>query len=432
MKVAIIGAGISGLTLAYKLKNFGIETRIFEAGSTSGGYIQSLKEEGYLIESGPQSFLNNEPVTMRLISELRLNSQLISTNPESQWRYIYYNNKLNQIHPSSLIKSNYISLYGKIRTLLEPITSLQKSIQNETVESFFIRHFGQEVTDKIIRPFCVGIFASDISELLMQESFPYIKDIENEAKSLLLYFLRMKKHRPSLKTFKGGLSTLTKQLTELTSDILQLNSPVYEIKKSKSGWIIEDLSFDHIVLSVGPKALSKIHISGVPMADLDIPHAPIISLSLGIDGPLPHKGFGTLIHPHHKRKMLGFLHSSDVFINRAPRGKSLLTSFVGGAYYPEVLDWEDSKLLSTVLEDLKYVYDGWEPSVEKTWIFRHPDGLCQYTANYLKKLHILKQRLKEVGGLHINSHLMGGISINHQIRRSIALGDQLNKLYLIQ
>ena len=421
MKVAIIGAGISGLTLAYRLKTLGIKTQIFEAGSNSGGYIQSLKEEGYLIESGPQSFLDHEPKTMHLISELGLNSQLLSTNSKS--RYIYYNNKLNPIHPFSLLKSNYISLYGKVRAFLEPIACLQKPIKDETVESFFIRHFGQEVTDKIIRPFCVGIFASDISELLMQESFP--KNIENESKSLLLYFLRMKKHRPSLKTFKEGLSTLTEQLTESISDILQLNTPVHEIKKSKNLWNLEGLFFDHIVLSVGPKALSKIHISGVPTTDLDIPHAPLISLSLGIDGSSPHKGFGTLIHPHHNRKTLGFLHSSDLFVNRAPEGKSLITSFVGGSYYPEVLEWEDSKVLKTVLEDLKYVYDGWEPSVEKTWIFRHPDGLCQYTANYLKKLHILKQRLKEAGGLHLNSHLMGGVSINHQIRRSLTLANQL-------
>lgn len=422
MKVAIIGAGISGLTLAYRLKTLGIETQIFEASSISGGYIQSLKEDGYLIEAGPQSFLDNEPVTMDIISELGLNSQLLSTN--SKLRYIYYNNKLNPIHPSSLIKSNYISLYGKFRTLLEPIACLRKPIKNETIESFFIRHFGQEVTDKIIRPFCVGIFASDISELLMQESFPYIKDIENKSKSLFFHFLKMKKYRPSLKTFKGGLSTLTEQLAESIFDILQLNSPVHEIKKSKNLWSLEGLSFDHIVLSVGPKALSKIHISGVPTTDFDIPHAPLISLSLGIDGSLPHKGFGTLIHPYHKRKTLGFLHSSDVFANRAPKGKSLLTGFVGGAYHLEVLEWEDSKVLKAVLEDLKYIY-GWEPSVEKTWIFRHPDGLCQYTANYLKKLHILKQRLKEVGGLHLNSHLMGGISINHQIRRSLALANQL-------
>ncbi len=429
MKVAIIGAGISGLTLAYRLKTYGIETEIFEANTSSGGYIQSLKEGGYLIEAGPQSFLNTEPMTLQLISDLNLNSQLLFANPDSRLRYIYYNNVLNKIHPISLIKSNYISLKAKARVLLEPITFLQKTIENESVESFFARRFGQEITNKIIRPLCIGIFASDISELLMNKSFPHIKNIENTSKSLLFHFFKKRGNPPSLQTFKQGLSTLTNKLTESVSDILKTNSPVYEVKKSKNNWSINHELFEHVVFSVGPNAFSKINISDVPTGDLSLPHTPLVSCSLGIEGSIPYKGFGTLIHPHHRRKTLGFLHSSDIFTDRTPKGKSLLTSFVGGSYHPEVLEWEDSKILNTVLDDLKSVY-GWEPSVEKIWIFRHTDGLCRYNTHYLKRLHTLIQRLEKAGGLHLNSHLVEGVSINHQIRRSLALGDQLHKLCL--
>ena len=69
MKIGIIGAGISGLTLAYELQKSGIDYQLWEASSQPGGYIQSRREQSgttatiangpYLCELGPNSLLGD-------------------------------------------------------------------------------------------------------------------------------------------------------------------------------------------------------------------------------------------------------------------------------------------------------------------------------------------------------------------------------------
>jgi phytoene dehydrogenase-like protein len=51
--VAIIGAGITGLTAAFYLKRKGIPATVYEASGRGGGVIQSLRQDGYLAEFGP-------------------------------------------------------------------------------------------------------------------------------------------------------------------------------------------------------------------------------------------------------------------------------------------------------------------------------------------------------------------------------------------
>jgi oxygen-dependent protoporphyrinogen oxidase len=53
--VAIIGAGITGLTAAYYLKRAGMVVTVYEASGRAGGVIRSVRRDGYLAECGPNS-----------------------------------------------------------------------------------------------------------------------------------------------------------------------------------------------------------------------------------------------------------------------------------------------------------------------------------------------------------------------------------------
>ncbi|HTV75804.1 MAG TPA: FAD-dependent oxidoreductase, partial [Candidatus Baltobacteraceae bacterium] len=55
--VAIIGAGITGLTAAFYLKRKNVPVTVYEAGGRVGGVIQSIRKDGFLAEFGPNTIL---------------------------------------------------------------------------------------------------------------------------------------------------------------------------------------------------------------------------------------------------------------------------------------------------------------------------------------------------------------------------------------
>lgn len=72
MKIAIIGGGISGLSLAYKLRDLGHEIVIFEKNSILGGRIQTYADDDNLVDQGAEFYIENNVYLRRLIKELNL------------------------------------------------------------------------------------------------------------------------------------------------------------------------------------------------------------------------------------------------------------------------------------------------------------------------------------------------------------------------
>src|SRR5580704_17684102 len=86
--VAIIGAGITGLTAAFYLKRAGIPVTVYEAGQRAGGVIQSLRRHGFLAEFGPNTILETSPRIAQLIRDAGLESRRLNSDPAAEARYV--------------------------------------------------------------------------------------------------------------------------------------------------------------------------------------------------------------------------------------------------------------------------------------------------------------------------------------------------------
>ena len=96
-KVIIIGAGISGLTTAYLLHKDGFDVTVLEKNDKVGGSIETITEDGFLFDRGPNTGLETTPIIAQLVEELNFQNELVYANKKGNKRYILRNNRLHAL-----------------------------------------------------------------------------------------------------------------------------------------------------------------------------------------------------------------------------------------------------------------------------------------------------------------------------------------------
>src|ERR1700690_3681748 len=93
--IVVVGAGISGLCVAYWLKKRGFRVTVFEADDEAGGTMKTLHTNGWLIETGPNSALETTPLLRELFDQLEITDKRLYANEAASKRFIVKNNRLH-------------------------------------------------------------------------------------------------------------------------------------------------------------------------------------------------------------------------------------------------------------------------------------------------------------------------------------------------
>ncbi|WP_035756557.1 protoporphyrinogen oxidase [Hugenholtzia roseola] len=248
--IAIIGAGISGLTLAAALEKKQKPYLLFEGSQRIGGNLFSKKwQDKYLIECGANSLLADDFI-LDFIKKIGLEAEMVRANPVSKNRYILKKGRYHKLptSPPALLTSSFFSFKTKLKILSEFFYKNKiKSETNEKIEpaefetlaTFFARHFGKEVVEYAVNPFVGGIYAGKAEELLLSLTFPQLKEMERQYGSILKGFIKNKAaERKTSLSFKGGMQRLAEALKDqLSPQSLLLQTPItgieYDLKSGK-------------------------------------------------------------------------------------------------------------------------------------------------------------------------------------------------------
>jgi oxygen-dependent protoporphyrinogen oxidase len=248
--VAIIGGGITGLTAAFRLNQKNIPVALYEAGSRVGGVIQTLRQDGYLAEFGPNSILETSPKITSLIADLGLEGRRLYSDPRANNRYIVRGGKpvLLPDSPLRFVSSRLFSAGAKLRLLREPFVRRAPEAGEENLAEFVRRRIGPEFLDYAINPLVGGVYAGDPARLSVKHAFPKLHALEQKYGSLLLgQFLgtRERKRRAEVSkqnaktvSFDEGLQVLVDALHRRVGDAVHLNSPVIGVEQTPDGWIV--------------------------------------------------------------------------------------------------------------------------------------------------------------------------------------------------
>ena len=238
MRVGVVGAGISGLSVVHALSKAERECEIvgFEARDEPGGIVRSRRIDGRLVELGPQR-LRLTPGIESLVDELDLREQL-QFGDDDQPLYIYHDGRLRVVPLSvrEALGTDLLSPLGKLRILAEPLTRPEQP--GETVDDYLCRRFGTQAARRYMGPLYSGLYGTDTDEMLMEYSLGRALESAGVGRSLLVWVVRRLldgRETPPICTFKEGLGTLTNALYEAHSEAIHLSTPVEKITSPGDG-----------------------------------------------------------------------------------------------------------------------------------------------------------------------------------------------------
>uniref|UniRef100_I1PMI3 Protoporphyrinogen oxidase n=1 Tax=Oryza glaberrima TaxID=4538 RepID=I1PMI3_ORYGL len=412
--VAVVGAGVSGLAAAYRLRKRGVQVTVFEAADRAGGKIRTNSEGGFIWDEGANTMTESELEASRLIDDLGLQGKQQYPNSQHK-RYIVKDGAPTLIpsDPIALMKSTVLSTKSKLKLFLEPFLYEKSSRRtsgkvsdehlSESVASFFERHFGKEVVDYLIDPFVAGTSGGDPESLSIRHAFPALWNLENKYGSVIAGAIlsKLSTKGDSVKTggaspgkgrnkrvsfsFHGGMQSLIDALhNEVGDGNVKLGTEVLSLAcccdgvSSSGGWSIsvdskdakgKDLrknqSFDAVIMTAPLSNVQRMKFTkgGVPFVLDFLPKVDYLPLSLMVtafkkeDVKKPLEGFGVLIpykeQQKHGLKTLGTLFSSMMFPDRAPNDQYLYTSFIGGSHNRDLAGAPTAVLKQLVTSDLR-------------------------------------------------------------------------------
>jgi len=437
--IVVIGAGISGLATAWFLQRANHNVLLLEKNKYPGGTMQSISQEGYVIDLGPNSALETTPLFDTILTELGIKSQQVYANRNSSKRYILRNGKLHPLPmtPQAVLATRLWSFRGKLRLLGELFAG--RADHEESIAEFVNRRLGQEFLDYAIDPFVAGVYAGNPEQLSVRVAFPKLYALEEKYGGLIkgtIKGARERKRRAEkakataqMFSFIQGMNTFPAAIAEALGKRVKYNSSVIAVSPSRrrrrnKTWNVvyesrnakESVEASAVIIAAPAYATSSI-IREIDPACADalsrIYYPPVAMVFTGF--PLRQirqqlDGFGYLVPSKESRSILGTIWSSAIFPNRAPEGYAAFTTFVGGSRQPEMVELADDQLLDHVISDLRSIMNiQGDPSF--TLIQRWEKAIPQYNLGYgeiLKQLDLFEQNHK---GLFFCSNYRGGIAV---------------------
>src|ERR1700680_2066127 len=386
-RIAIMGGGISGLSVAFlleqqRLAGKQLEYVLFEASPRLGGVIFTERVDDCLVEAGPDSFLTEKPEASELCGELGIADQLVGSNDSQRKTYILVNGRLiampdglafmipTKILPAAL--SPLFSLRTKLRMAREWFHAPVEIKDDESVASFVERHYGKEMVDRLADPLLSGVYGGDATQLSVKAVLPRFAEMQARYGSLGKAMTETRRQATSnssrslFTSLKDGMKQLVGAFVlRIPASCVRSNAPIQSLRPVDNGWSVswkENTGrFDSVILAVPSYLAAKLldgSCTNLASELRGIQYSSSVTVALGFDQKvraLLPPGFGYLVPRGEGKRVLAVTFVHNKFPHRAPDDHALLRCFLGGTRDEPILELSEAEILQIVRKELRQV-----------------------------------------------------------------------------
>jgi oxygen-dependent protoporphyrinogen oxidase len=475
LDVAIVGGGISGLSLAWYLQQAAqqqgraITYTLLESSRRWGGkiftnHVAASDGAPFIVEGGPDSFITQKPWGVQLVRELGLANALLPTNDQQRQVFVLNRRRMTPLPEGVMLivptrfrpfaLSPLISPWGKLRMGMELFIPAKKGETDETLADFIRRRLGAEALDKIAEPLMSGIYNAEAERQSLLATFPRFRDLEQQHGSLIKGILAARKQhtqaspatngngrQPSsaFVSLANGMNQLVSGLQPKLTGDCRLGVVVQTILTQPGGGyalVLDDgrrIAAQKVVLTTPAYVAARLLTEVAPTAAHALDQIRYVStgtISLAFKAAEfghPLNGFGVVIPRSEQRQINAITWCSTKFEGRAPAGYVLLRVFFGGSRTPQMMEVDDDALVATVRRELAAIM-GVTATPAAHWIYRWPRANPQYDVGHLERVSAIEHALP--AGILVTGSPYRGVGIPdcvHQAQQTVAKVMELMK-----
>ncbi|MFZ0680767.1 protoporphyrinogen oxidase, partial [Candidatus Binatus sp.] len=248
-------------------REFPLEVQLLERSARCGGALETIRRDGFVIETGADSFLSEKPAAADLARRLGIADELIPTREIYRKTYVVHDGRLVEIpagfsllapaHLGPVFRSSLFSPLGKLRIALEPYIAARTSLDDESLDSFVTRRLGREVLDRVAQALAGGIYTADPRRLSMSATMPRFVEMERRHGSVVKGMRAAANARATnsdtsgarwslFQSFKNGMATLPETLAARLGASIRKGAEVISMSREANNWRLALASGDSI------------------------------------------------------------------------------------------------------------------------------------------------------------------------------------------